>query len=152
VSELFENLEVLRTAAIATNKVFLPLERTGSCREVPRCRVGLGFIPEFAQRWPLLHWALEHQYKRSRVPVDLTKGTLAPALTPKLAFEAERNQIETVLGLTGLVALTDHDNIAAPTLLRMAEETTKTHFGLESTVPFGEAIFHLGIHNCDCCP
>ena len=108
---------------------------------------GLSFIPEFAKRWPVLHWALEHQYKRSRVPVDLTKAHWTPPLTPKLAIEAERNQIETVLGLTGLVALTDHDNIAAPTLLRIAEQTSETPFGLEWTVPFGEAIFHLGIHN-----
>ena len=32
-------------------------------------------------------------------------------------------------------------------LLRMAEQTSETPFGLEWTVPFGEAIFHLGIHN-----
>jgi hypothetical protein len=35
----------------------------------------------------------------SRVPVDLTKAHWTPPLTPKLAFEAERNQIENVLGL-----------------------------------------------------
>ena len=106
----------------------------------------LGFIPEFTQRWPLLHWALEHQYKRSRVPVDLTKAHWTPPLTPKLAFEAERNQIETVLGLTGFVALTDHDTIAACVLL-MVEETKEIPFALEWTVPYGGAIFHLGIHN-----
>jgi hypothetical protein len=106
----------------------------------------LGFIPEFAQRWALLHWALEHQYKRSRVPVDLTTAHWTPPLTPKLAFEAERNQVENVLGLKGLVALTDHDNIEARVLL-MVEESREIPFALEWTVPFGEAIFHLGIHN-----
>jgi hypothetical protein len=106
----------------------------------------LGFIPEFAQRWPLLQRALRHQYKRSRVPVDLTKAYWTPPLTPKLAFEAERNQVENVLGLKGLVALTDHDNIEARVLL-MVEETKEIPFALEWTVPFGEAIFHLGIHN-----
>jgi len=105
----------------------------------------LAFIPEFAQRWLLLHWALEHQYKRSRVPVDLTKAHWTPPLTPKLALETERNQIENLLGLKGLVALTDHDNIEAQVLL--AEAAREIPFALEWTVPFGEAIFHLGIHN-----
>jgi hypothetical protein len=106
----------------------------------------LGFITEFAQRWPLLQRALRHQCKRSRVPVDLTKTYWTPPLTPKLAFEAERNQVENVLGLKGLVALTDHDNIEARVLL-MVEEAKEIPFALEWTVPFGEAIFHLGIHN-----
>jgi hypothetical protein len=106
----------------------------------------LAFIPEFAQRWPPLRWALEHQYRRSRVPVDLAKAHWAPPLTPKVAFETERNQIENVLGLTSLVALTDHDNIEGQLLLTL-EETNEIPFALEWTVPFGEAIFHLGIHN-----
>ena len=111
-----------------------------------RSKESLGFIPEFTQKWPPFRWALEHQYKRSRVPVDLTKAHWTPPLTPKLAFEVERNQIETVLGLTGFVALTDHDTIAARVQL-MVEETTEIPFALEWTVPFGGAIFHLGIHN-----
>jgi hypothetical protein len=106
----------------------------------------LAFIPEFAQRWPVLRWALEHQYRRSRVPVDLTTAHWTPPLTPKLAFETESDQIENVLGLKGLVALTDHDNIEAHLLL-VAEETREIPFSLEWTVPFDDAIFHLGIHN-----
>jgi len=46
----------------------------------------------------------------------------------------ERNQIEEVLGLTGLVSLTDHDTISAPTLLRVVEETSRIPFALESCV------------------
>lgn len=107
---------------------------------------GLGFILEFAQKWPLLQWALEHQYKRSRVPVDLTKAHWTPPLSPTLALEVERNQIENVLGLTGLVALTDHDNIEARSLLTV-EEVREMPFSFEWTVPFRESIFHLGIHN-----
>jgi hypothetical protein len=106
----------------------------------------LAFIPEFAQRWPPLRWALEHQYRRSPLPVDLTKAHWTPPLAPKLALEAERKQIENVLGLTSLVALTDHDNIEARLLLTL-EKTMEIPFALEWTVPFGEAIFHLGIHN-----
>ena len=106
----------------------------------------LAFIAEFAQRWPLLRWALEHQIGRSRVPVDLTRAHWTPPLTPKLAVEVERGQIEDLLGLTSLIALTDHDDIEAH-LLRTEEQTREYPVALEWTVPFGEAIFHLGIHN-----
>jgi hypothetical protein len=112
-----------------------------------RSKESLGFIQEFAQKWPALRWALERQYKRSRVPVDLTTAYWTPPLTPTRAFETERNQIENVLGLMGLVALTDHDSIDAPTLLRMAPEARTVPFSLEWSVPFGDAIFHLGVHN-----
>ena len=112
-----------------------------------RSKESLGFIQEFADRWPLLRWSLERQYKRSRVPVDLKRAYWTPPLTPKLAYQAELQQIENVLGVEGLVALTDHDNIEAPTLLRLVEETRHIPFSFEWAVPFGDAIFHLGIHN-----
>ena len=111
----------------------------------------LGFIPEFAQRWPVLHWALQRQYQRSRVPVDLSRAYWTPPLSPKLALEVERDQIESVLGLRGLVAITDHDSVEAPTLLRMVAETRDIPFSLEWAVPFGNAIFHLGVHNLPSC-
>jgi hypothetical protein len=112
-----------------------------------RSKESLGFIQEYAQRSRILNWALERQYKRSRVPVDLSKAYWTPPLTPKLAFETERNQIEGVLGLRGLVALTDHDSIEAPMLLRMAEESRHIPISFEWAVPFSDAIFHLGVHN-----
>ena len=107
----------------------------------------LRFIPEFTQKKPLLRWALERQSRRSPIPVDLVRAYWTPPLTPKLAFEVERNQIEEVLGLTGLVSLTDHDTISAPTLLRVVEETSQMPFALEWSVPFEGAVFHLGVHN-----
>lgn len=107
----------------------------------------LGFIEEFAQRWSLLQWALEHQYKRARVPVDLSQAYWTPPLTPEVAFDAERGQIENGLGLRGLVAITDHDSIEAPLHLRRLEETRNLPISLEWAVPFGDAIFHLGVHN-----
>jgi hypothetical protein len=94
-----------------------------------------------------MRWALDRQCQRSRIPVDFTRAFWTPPLTPKLAFEAERDQIENVLGLAGLVALTDHDNIEAPTLLRMVTEASQIPFALEWSVPFEGAIFHLGVHN-----
>ena len=110
-------------------------------------RESLGFISEFAQRWRLLRWALQRQYQRSRVPVDLSRAYWTPPLSPKLAHEVEKNQIENVLGLKGLVAITDHDSIEAPGLLRMAPESSQVPISLEWAVPFNGAIFHLGVHN-----
>jgi hypothetical protein len=107
----------------------------------------LDFIPKFAERWSVLQWALERQCQRSRIPVDFARAFWTPPLAPKLAFEAERDQIENVLGLAGLVSLTDHDNIEAPTLLRMVAEAGQIPFALEWSVPFEDAIFHLGVHN-----
>lgn len=112
-----------------------------------RSKESLQFIPKFARKHRILQWALERQAGRSTIPVDLAKAYWTPPLPPKAAFEVEKNQIELVLGLTGLVSLTDHDTIEAPTLLRMAAETTEVPLALEWTVPFGGAIFHLGVHN-----
>jgi hypothetical protein len=107
----------------------------------------LHFIPKFTRKHSILHWALERQARRSTIPVDLVKAYWTPPLPPKSAFEVENNQIEVVLGLTGLVSLTDHDTIEAPTLLRMLAETKDVPLALEWSVPFGGAIFHLGVHN-----
>ena len=107
----------------------------------------LHFIPEFTRKHSILHWALERQARRSTIPVDLVKAYWTPPLPPKAAFEVENNQIEVVLGLTALVSLTDHDTIEAPTLLRMVTETKEVPLALEWSVPFGDAIFHLGVHN-----
>jgi hypothetical protein len=112
-----------------------------------RSKESLHFIPKFTRKHPILHWALERQAKRSTIPVDLVNAYWTPPLPPKAAFEVEKNQIERVLGLMALVSLTDHDTIEAPTLLRMVADTKEVPFALEWSVPFGEAIFHLGVHN-----
>jgi hypothetical protein len=108
---------------------------------------GLRFILEFTQKRPLLRWALDRQSHRSTIPVDWVRAYWTPPLIPKLAFDVERNQIENVLALAALVSLTDHDSIAAPTLLQVAEETSQIPLSLEWSVPFEGAVFHLGVHN-----
>lgn len=110
-------------------------------------RESLHFIPAFARKHRPLQWALDRKARQSRVPVDLSRAYWTPPLPPQRAFEVERNQIEAVLGLAGLVALTDHDTIAAPEQLRGTEENTEIPFSLEWSVPYEEAIFHLGVHN-----
>jgi len=107
----------------------------------------LYFIPQLAQKCPLLHAALEKRCKMSPIPVDFAHAYWTPPLNPKQAYELEKNQIENVLGLAGVVLLTDHDSIDAPSLLRTAPETANIPLALEWSVPFRGTIFHLGVHN-----
>src|ERR1019366_1612575 len=112
-----------------------------------RSKESLFFLPQLAQRFPMLQAALEKQCRRSTIPVDFARAYWTPPLTPKLAYETEKNQIQNVLGLASLISLTDHDNIEAPTLLRTVAETAQIPLALEWSVPFGGTTFHLGVHN-----
>ena len=105
------------------------------------------FIPEFAEKWPLLRWALKEQCKKSCRPVDFSQAYWTPPLPPKQAFEVESNQIEIDLELMSLVSLTDHDSIGAPTALRQLPDPVQIPFAVEWSVPFEGAVFHLGVHN-----
>jgi hypothetical protein len=49
--------------------------------------------------------------------------------------------------LNSLVSITDHDTIEAPMLLRTVPSSRHIPLSLEWSVPFGQTIFHLGIHN-----
>jgi hypothetical protein len=95
----------------------------------------------------MLHQALEKQCRRSRIPVDFSRAYWTPPLTPRLAYDTEKGQIENTLGLRAIVSLTDHDTIEAPIELRAAPETADTPVSLEWSVPFASTIFHLGVHN-----
>ena len=105
------------------------------------------FIPAFAEKWPLLRWALKEQCRRSVRPIDFSQAYWTPPLPPKLAFELESNQIETDLELMSLVSLTDHDSIGAPSVLRQLPDPICIPFAVEWSVPYEGAVFHLGIHN-----
>jgi hypothetical protein len=105
------------------------------------------FIPAFAEKWPLLRWALKEQCKKSVRPVDFSQAYWTPPLPPKQAFELESNQIESGLELLSLVSLTDHDSIGAPTALRQLPDPVQIPFAVEWSVPYEGAVFHLGIHN-----
>lgn len=95
----------------------------------------------------MLHEALKKQCRKSRIPVDFSRAYWTPPLTPQLAYDTERDQIERTLGLKALVSLTDHDNVEAPMWLRGVPETAHVPVSLEWSVPFGGTIFHLGVHN-----
>jgi hypothetical protein len=110
-------------------------------------RERLLFIPEFAEKWPLLRWALRKLCEKSNQPVNFSEAYWTPPLPPQLAFDVESDQIETKLELMSLVSLTDHDSIGAPTALRQQPDPIQIPYAVEWSLPFEEAVFHLGIHN-----
>jgi hypothetical protein len=112
-----------------------------------RSKESLQFIPQLAQKGPLLHEALEKQCRKSRIPVDFSRAYWTPPLTPKLAYETEKDQIKNGLGLEAMVSLTDHDNIEAPVLLRTMPDIRHAPISVEWSVPFAGTVFHLGVHN-----
>jgi hypothetical protein len=112
-----------------------------------RSKESLYFIPQLAQKCPTLHAALEKECKKAAIGIDFVRAYWTPPLNPRMAYELEKNQIENALGLAGLVSLTDHDNIEAPSLLRTLPGTEHVPLALEWSVPFSGTVFHLGVHN-----
>jgi hypothetical protein len=111
----------------------------------------LDFISELSKDWsflqPVMRWAERRSIRLTGIPPDYARAYWTPPLTPSLAFDLERRQIEETLELPGLVSITDHDDINAPMLLRSVPSSRHIPVSVEWTVPFGETAFHLGIHN-----
>jgi len=120
----------------------------------------LDFIAElstdFALLQPIMRWAEERSARCSGIRPDYARSYWTPPLTPRLAFDLERTQIEDQLSLAGLVSLTDHDDIAAPMLLRSVPSARHIPVSVEWSVPYANhsavpnakpTAFHLGIHN-----
>ena len=83
---------------------------------------------------------------RHGVRLDFDRANWRPPLQPKMAFDLEARQIQR-LGLNSLVSITDHDTIEAAMLLRTVASSRHIPVSVEWSVPFGQTIFHLGIHN-----
>ena len=111
----------------------------------------LDFISELSKDWgmlqPVMRWCEARSYRLSGIRPDYARSYWTPPLTPSLAFDLERKQIEEKLQLPGLVSITDHDDINAPLLLRSLPSARHIPVSVEWTVPFGRTAFHLGIHN-----
>jgi hypothetical protein len=111
----------------------------------------LDFISELSKEWgflqPVMRWAERRSVRLSGIRADYARAYWTPPLTPSLAFDLERRQIEDTLELPGLVSITDHDDINAPMLLRSVPSSRHIPVSVEWTVPFGATAFHLGIHN-----
>jgi hypothetical protein len=111
----------------------------------------LDFIAELSTDWgilqPLMRWAEKRCLKTTGIRPDYARSYWTPPLTPRLAFDLERTQIEEKLQIAAMVSITDHDDIRAPMLLRSLSSARQIPVSLEWTVPFGETAFHFGIHN-----
>ena len=111
----------------------------------------LDFLANFGNQFPLIRPLIARMERRAAeaygVRMDYERSYWTPPMTPKLAFDLERRQIER-LGLGALVSLTDHDDINAPMLLRTVPSARAIPVSLEWSAPYGGVqSFHLGIHN-----
>jgi hypothetical protein len=115
----------------------------------------LDFIAELSTEWgvlqPVMRWCERRCVRFAGIQPDYARSYWTPPLTPRLAFDLERVQIEDKLQMAAMVSITDHDDITAPMLLRALSAARQIPVSVEWTVPFAPAgtvsAFHLGIHN-----
>jgi hypothetical protein len=111
----------------------------------------LDFIAELSTDWsvlqPVMRWCERRCMRFTGFRPDYARSYWTPPLTPRLAFDLERTQIEEKLQMKAMVSITDHDDIMAPMLLRSLESARQIPVSVEWTVPYGKGAFHLGIHN-----
>ena len=109
----------------------------------------LGFIHAMFMVMPGLKRVFDFYGERSArygVTLDYNRANWRPPLQPKMAYDLESRQIQR-LGLNSLVSITDHDTIEAPMLLRTVPSSRHIPVSVEWSAPYGQTIFHLGIHN-----
>jgi hypothetical protein len=114
-------------------------------------RETLDFLANFGNQFPAMRPLLSRLERRSEeiygVRLNYAASYWTPPMTPKLAFDLERGQIEK-LDLAPMVSITDHDTITAPMLLRTVPSARRIPVSVEWSAPYGgEQSFHLGIHN-----
>ena len=110
----------------------------------------LDFLANFGNQYPLMRPLLSRLERRSEskygVRINYAASYWTPPMTPKLAYDLEREQIEK-LDIGSMVSITDHDNIRAPMLLRTVPSARQIPVSVEWSAPYGTQSFHLGIHN-----
>jgi hypothetical protein len=113
-------------------------------------RETLDFLANLGNQYPLIRPLLSRLERRSEqmhgVKINYAESYWTPPMTPKLAFDLERRQIEK-LDVASMVSLSDHDTISAPMLLRTVPSARQIPVSVEWTAPYGEQSFHLGVHN-----
>lgn len=113
-------------------------------------REGLGFIGSFLHSHTSLKKWIEAQgtycQRTSGIRLDFDRAYWTPPLCERMAYELEERQIAG-LGLRPFISLTDHDRIEACTLLRRSPRFQDVPVSTEWTIPFGQVIFHIGVHN-----
>jgi hypothetical protein len=110
----------------------------------------LSFVHAMCAWIPGFKQVLDYYGRRCRenygMELDLERANWRPPLQPRMAYDLEARQIQR-LWLTPLVSITDHDNMAAPALLRTLPSSRHIPMSTEWSAPFGDTVFHLGIHN-----
>ncbi|MGB6193941.1 MAG: hypothetical protein WBF42_15835 [Terracidiphilus sp.] len=111
----------------------------------------LDFLAKLGNQFIVLRPLLSQLERRSEsihgVRIDYAAAYWTPPMTPKLAFDLERRQIES-LDLAAMVSISDHDDIKAPMLLRTVPSARGIPVSVEWSVPYGGVqSFHLGVHN-----
>jgi hypothetical protein len=110
----------------------------------------LDFLANLGNQISMLRPILSRMERRAEsahgIRINYAAAYWTPPMTPKLAFDLERTQIEK-LNLAGMVSITDHDNINAPMLLRTVPSARQIPVSVEWSAPYGPQSFHLGVHN-----
>ena len=84
--------------------------------------------------------------ERYGLTLDFKRAHWRPPLQPRMAYEVESQQVQR-MGLYPLVSITDHDTMEAALLLRTVPSSRHIPMSVEWSAPFGQTVFHLGIHN-----
>ncbi|HWA95203.1 MAG TPA: hypothetical protein VG844_11440 [Terracidiphilus sp.] len=111
----------------------------------------LDFLANLGSKFPVIRPLMTRLEQRSErlhgVRVNYAESYWTPPMTPALAYDLEKKQIEK-LGVKGMVSISDHDNINAPMLLRTVPSAREIPVSVEWSVPYGGVqSFHLGVHN-----
>ena len=114
-------------------------------------RETLDFLANLGNQYPLIRPLLARLERRSEqqhgVRINYAASYWTPPMTPKLAFDLESRQIES-LDVAPMVSISDHDNIQAPMLLRTVPSARQIPVSVEWTAPYGGVqAFHLGVRN-----
>jgi phage-related protein len=111
----------------------------------------LNFIPHYVAMIPVISRLFNSEMDRYLTvhgnKIDFASVWWTPPVSPRQVFEVETFQIESRLGLSALVSITDHDDIEAGLRLQALDAARRIPVSLEWTTPFGEGFFHLGVHN-----
>jgi hypothetical protein len=109
----------------------------------------LDFVHAACAWVPGLRTLLDHYGRaaqRAGIALDFERAHWRPPLQPRMAYQLEAQQIAS-LWLEPLVSITDHDSMDAPLLLRTLRSSRQIPMSTEWSAPFGDTVFHLGIHN-----
>ena len=110
----------------------------------------LSFLAKFGKQYPAMHRLMGRLERRAQANhgyrVNYAASYWTPPMTPRLAFDLEREQVEN-LDVAPMVSITDHDTIHAPMLLSAMDDARQIPISVEWTVPYGCQSFHLGVHN-----